>query len=153
VKYFYSLLILLSASILLITSCKKDAPGLGIYTCNITSHDTTTAWSATKETIAIHAGAPVNLIGRDDSTTLIINLNGITDPGTYPVQDSSASYVSYTDGPGTFDVYKSLYGSDGTITVTEINDDRIVGHFDTVRLSNSFYTKTLTNGVFNIEFE
>ena len=56
---------------------------------------------------------------------------------------TSASYINYTVGPGTFDVYKNLYGSSGTITVTEINKTRIVGTFDTVVLSNSFVKKNV----------
>ncbi len=155
-KKIYFSFIFLSTVILLITSCKKGEPGLGIYKCNIyTGNDTITplVWSASKETIAIHAGAPVNMIGRDSVSTLIININGLTDPGVYQVMDSTASYVSYTDGPGTWDIYKSLYGSSGTITVTEINDKRITGRFDTIVLSNSFVKKTLKNGEFNIEFQ
>lgn len=155
-KKVYSLLLVLSAVVLLISSCKNADPGLGVYKCDIYSGNDTInplVWSASKETIAIHAGAPVNIIGRDSVSTLIININGLTDPGVYQVQDSTASYVSYTDGPGTFDVYKSLYGSSGTITVTEINDTRVKGTFDTIVLSNSFVKKTLKNGEFDIEFE
>lgn len=154
-KKGYSLLLILSTVILLISSCKENNPGLGVYTCTIYSADDTIAWSANKETIAIHAGAPVNIIGRDSVSTLIINLNGLTDPGVYPVQDSTASYVNYIDGPGNYDIYKNDYGSSGTITVTEINDSRVVGTFDSLKLSNGYhqYDKLLTNGVFNIEFE
>ncbi len=155
-KKAYSSLLVLSAVVLLISSCKESDPGLGIYKCDIYSGNDTVnplVWSATKETIAIHAGAPVNIIGRDSVSTLIININGLTDPGVYEVSDSTASYVSYTDGPGTFDVYKNLYGSSGTITVTEINDTRVKGTFDTIVLSNSFVKKTLKNGEFDIEFE
>ncbi|MCG3165722.1 MAG: hypothetical protein POELPBGB_01497 [Bacteroidia bacterium] len=155
-KKVYSSVLVIATVILLITSCKENDPGLGTYKCSIFTGTNTTdsiVWSATKETIAIHAGAPVNIIGRDSVSTLIININGLTDPGTYQVQDSTASYVSYTDGPGTFDVYKSLYGSSGTITVTEINDTRVKGTFDTVVLSNSFVKKTLKHGEFDIAFE
>lgn len=154
-KKVYSLLLTLSTCILLITSCKKNNPGLGIYKCDIyTANDSVPlVWSATKETIAIHAGAPVNIIGRDSVSTLIINLNGLTDPGIYLVEDSTASYVNYIDGPGTWDVYKNDYGSSGTITITEINDTRVKGTFDTIVLSNSFVKKTLKNGVFDIEFQ
>lgn len=155
-KKVYSSIIILSAVILLISSCKKNEPGLGIYKCDIyTGNDTITplVWSASKETIAIHSGAPVNIIGRDSVSTLIININGLTDPGVYQVLDSTASYVNYIVGEGTWDVYKNLYGSSGTITVTEISDKRIVGRFDTIVLSNSFVKKTLKNGEFNIEFQ
>lgn len=155
-KKVYSLSFLLFAVVVLITSCKETNPGLGIYKCDIYSGSDTInplVWSASQETIAIHAGAPVNIIGRDSVSTLIINLDGLTDPGVYQVADSTSSYVSYTDGPETFDVYKSLYGSSGTITVTEINDTRIKGTFDTIVLSNSFVKKTLKNGEFDIEFE
>ncbi len=80
---------------------------------------------------------------------------GLTDPGVYEVEDSTDSYVHYIVGPETFDTYKNLYGSSGTITVTEINDTRVVGTFEDVVLSNSFhqYDRTLKNGVFNIEFQ
>lgn len=155
-KKGYSLLLILSTVILLISSCKENDPGLGIYKCDIyTGNDTINplVWSASKETIAIHAGAPVNIIGRDSVSTLIININGLTDPGVYEVKDSTDVYVSYTVGPATFDVYKSLYGSSGTIKVTEINDTRVKGRFDTIVLSNSFVKKTLKNGEFDIEFE
>jgi hypothetical protein len=156
VKKVYSSLLVLSAVVLLISSCKESNPGLGVYKCDIYSGNDTInplVWSATTETIAIHAGAPVNIIGRDSVSTLIININGLTDPIVYEVSDSTASYVSYTDGPGTFDVYKNLYGSSGTITVTEINDTRVKGTFANVVLSNSFVKKTLKNGEFDIEFE
>ena len=155
-KKIYSSLLILSAVILSISSCKKSDPGLGIFKCDIYSgNDTITplVWSATKETIAIHAGAPVNMIGRDSVSTLIININGLTDPGVYQVMDSTASFVNYSEGPGTFDVYKNLYGSSGTITVTEINDKRVTGTFDTIVLSNSFVKKILKNGEFDIEFQ
>ena len=155
-KKVYSSLLVLSAVVLLLSSCKESDPGLGIYKCDIYSGNDTInplVWSASKETIAIHAGEHLNIIGRDSVSTLIININGLTDPGVYQVADSTASYVSYTDGPGTFDVYKSLYGSSGTITVTEINDTRVKGTFDTIVLSNSFVKKTLKNGEFDIEFE
>lgn len=155
-KKVYSSLLVLSAVVLLISSCKESNPGLGVYKCDIYSGNDTInplVWSATTETIAIHAGAPVNIIGRDSVSTLIININGLTDPIVYEVSDSTASYVSYTDGPGTFDVYKNLYGSSGTITVTEINDTRVKGTFANVVLSNSFVKKTLKNGEFDIEFE
>ncbi|MGE0635892.1 MAG: DUF6252 family protein [Bacteroidia bacterium] len=155
-KKVYSSLLALSAVVLLISSCKESDPSLGVFKCSIFTGNNTSdslVWSASKETIAIHAGAPVNIIGRDSVSTLIININGLTDPGVYQVQDSTASYVSYTDGPGTFDVYKNLYGSSGTITVTEINDTRVKGTFDTVVLSNSFVKKTLKHGEFDIEFE
>jgi hypothetical protein len=156
VKKVYSSLLVVSAVVLLISSCKESDPGLGVYKCHIYSGNDTInplVWSASTETIAIHAGTPVNIIGRDSVSTLIININGLTDPGVYQVADSTASYVSYTDGPGTFDVYKNLYGSSGTITVTEINDTRVKGTFDTIVLSNSFVKKTLKNGEFDIEFE
>lgn len=155
-KKVYSSLLILSAVVLLISSCKKSDTGLGVYKCDIYSGNDTInplVWSASKETIAIHAGAPVNIIGRDSVSTLIININGLTDPGVYQVMDSTASYVSYTDGSGTWDEYKSLYGSSGTITVTEINDTRVKGTFDTIVLSNSFVKKTLKNGEFDIEFQ
>lgn len=155
-KKIYSSLFILSAVVLLISSCKKSNPGLGIYKCDIYSGNDTInplVWSASKETIALHAGAPVNIIGRDSVSTLIININGLTDPGVYQVMDSTASYVQYTDGPGTWDIYKNLYGSSGTITVTEINDTRVKGTFDTIVLSNSFVKKTLKNGEFDIEFQ
>lgn len=155
-KKVYSSLLVLSAVVLLISSCKESNPGLGVYKCDIYSGNDTInplVWSASKETIALHAGAPVNMIGRDSVSTLIININGLTDPGVYQVADSTASYVSYTDGTGTFDVYKSLYGSSGTITVTEINDTKVTGTFDTIVLSNSFVKKTLKHGEFNIEFQ
>jgi hypothetical protein len=156
VKKIYSSILILSAVVLLISSCKKNDPGLGVFKCDIYSANDSInplVWSASKETIAIHAGAPVNIIGRDSVSTLIININGLTDPGVYQVMDSTASYVSYTDGSGTWDEYKSLYGSSGTITVTEINDTRVKGTFDTVVLSNSFFKKILKHGEFDIEFE
>lgn len=152
-KKYYSLLFVLFVSTLFISSCKKNNPGLGIYTCNIVSGNDTTAWSATRETIAMHAGIPLNIIGRDDSTTLIINLNGANDPGVYEIMDSTASYINYVEGPGVWDVYKNLYGSSGTVTISEINSKRVKGTFDTLVLSNSFVKKTLINGAFDIELQ
>ncbi len=147
-KKLYPIFFILSATILLISSCKKKEPGLGIYTCNIDG----IAWSATKETIALHAGLPLNIIGRDDSTTLIINLQDVSDIGTYHINDSSTHFAQYTDGPGTFDVYKSFYQSSGEVIITELSSTKVKGTF-TLNLSNSFVHKQFTNGVFEIEFQ
>lgn len=147
-KKLYSLLFILTAIVLSLSSCKKDEPGLGVYTCNVDG----VAWSATKETIALHAGLPLNLIGRNDSTTLIINLQDVNDIGTYQINDSSVHFAQYIDGPETFDIYKSFYQSSGEVIITELSDTKVKGTF-TLNLSNSFVHKQLTNGVFDIEIQ
>ncbi len=145
-KNFYSLVSALFILALSLSSCKKDGNELGIFTCKIDG----VTWSATKETIALHAGAPLNIIGRDSVSTFIINLQDISDVGTYQINDSSTHFAQFTDGPGTFDVYKNFYGSSGAVTITEISDNMVKGTFDTLKLSNSFVFKFFTEGNFEI---
>jgi len=148
VKKIYPVLFVLIATTLFLSSCKKGEPGLGIYTCEVDG----IAWSATKETVALHAGIPLNIIGRNDTTTLIINLQDVNDIGTYQINDSSVHFAQYINGPGTFDIYKSYYQSSGEVVITELSDKRVKGTF-TLDLSNSFVHKQLTNGVFDLEFQ
>jgi len=148
VKKFYPVLAVLALVVISLFSCKENDPGLGVYTCKVDGVN----WSATTETIAIHAGIPLNIIGRNDSTTLIINLQDVNDVGTYQINDSSTHFAQYIDGPGTFDIYKSYYQSSGEVIITELSDKKVKGEF-TLDLSNSFVHKQLTEGVFDIEIQ
>ncbi len=148
-KKIYSLLFVVTTTLLSLSACKKETGELGIFTCKVNGVD----WSATKETIALHAGIPLNLIGRNDSTTIIINFQDVNDIGTYLINDSSVHFAQYIDGPETFDIYKSYYYSSGAVTITEISDKKVKGTFDTLKLSNSFVFKYLTNGNFEIDIK
>lgn len=148
-KNIYLSTLCVAFSALFLVSCKSNNNKLGVFTCKVDGVD----WSATKETIALNSGGPLNIIGRNDSTTIILNFQGISDVGTYAINDSSVHSAKYIVGAGQWDEYRNYWGSSGSVTITEWSKKKVKGTFDTLKLSNSFIPFVyLTDGSFDIEF-
>lgn len=97
--------------------------------------------------------------GSFDSIT--ISLNGISAPGTYPVNsDITLGYIYSTPNPGSAIAKSTGYvtgncsGTKGTITVTSLTATTIEGTFSFTAKKESTCddTKTITDGAFKVTF-
>ena len=96
--------------------------------------------------IMISGGGDMN-----GSTSMAINLLGISTPGTYNITPDSDSVMAYIDNTNTTSYDTSnCDGATGTITITTLNDTKIDGTFNFTAKNdeNCTQSKAVTQGSF-----
>jgi hypothetical protein len=157
-------LILFLAIAGILTSCSSDSssgsggPATGSYiTAKVDGASYTTVINGVSAASASRSGSGAStlimVLGSNlTSNSVSINLFGVTAPGTYTVNSSSDSVMSYVEASSSIAYGTGICdGSTGTITVTTLTDTKIEGTFsfsgkDGENCASA--AKSITNGSF-----
>ncbi|MGF1532424.1 MAG: DUF6252 family protein [Bernardetiaceae bacterium] len=124
------------------------------------------AWEATISLDAVVQGPALVIVGTTDrnseglSSTISLNLFGVSAPGTFAVDGSdftnpSSATYAYTTGTSANDVeiFNSL-GNSGSVVISSISSQGVEGTFSFVGRTTSAgnATRTISNGSFSVRF-
>ncbi len=103
------------------------------------------------------AGTHISLADTSGSRTIAIVLEGITEPGTYTLNNTSRSVMTYvltTNGDSQSYATNECSGSTGTITVTMVDATKIEGTFNfTGKNEACSVSKSVASGTFRGIFQ
>ncbi|MEE4260074.1 MAG: DUF6252 family protein [Bacteroidales bacterium] len=148
---------LLIAGIVLLMSCNKNDDDTGPIGSNgsISLKVDGSTWNASLSVQAVNAGGVINVTGSDSNAKQAgITLYGITETGTYKVgPPNQGNMLRWTEGLGQTQTFQAngVIG-DGTITVTELTDNKIKGTFSFTGFSTEQTSKQITEGKFEANF-
>lgn len=153
VKY---LVILITATLIAFTGCKKDEddnggsnPASGSMTLKANGTD----WSATLAVVASNSGGLVTVTGSDSNAhqAQVVVMGSST--GTYNIVAGGSNMGRWTVGTGMNDTYMAngILGS-GSITITELTATGVKGTFTFQGVNSATNTVNITEGKFEASF-
>lgn len=140
-----------------ITSCKKTE------TANPASNGTMSltvdggSWSASLSVQAVNTNGVINITGSDSGgKQASVVLYNVTTEGTYlvgPNSGNQSNQLRWTQGLGQTDTFvaNGVLG-DGTVTIDELTDSKIVGSFNFTGFADATTSKVISDGQFNANF-
>ena len=150
---FKAIVLLLALAIFSLSACKKDdneddnGPDntFGTVSLKVDGND----WTSDFVISVYEEGLLTVTSSTNDGRACGIIVEA-TQPGTYEVgPGNSENFLSWAVGDGTVNTYAaSSSGGSGTVTITELNNNRAKGTFEFTGVNFDQETKTITNGSF-----
>lgn len=152
--------VLVVAALAWAVGCGGDSTGPGDPTpdpseSSITARIDGQAWTANVGVHAVRASGAVGIAGGDGA--VLISLGFVGGTGTFTIGGPSGANGTVSEANGTR-VWSTATGpgGSGSITVTSIDDTRVVGTFSFVAPATANTgatgTRTVTEGAFNVRF-